>query len=98
MLPANEFNLIIVGDTESDEYASSLVQKTRALKNISWIGHVNNFYDIGGYGQFDVILRADPDHRVGRTMYEGLISGNVLITPLGKRRKDIGLFANEICK
>tara|TARA_B100001093_G_C26823817_1_gene1013121 strand:- start:389 stop:1573 length:1185 start_codon:yes stop_codon:yes gene_type:complete len=84
LLPANEFNLIIVGDTDSDVYASSLVQKTCVLKNIFWIGHVNNFYDTGGYGQFDVLLRADPDHRVGRTMYEGLISGNVLITPLGK--------------
>ena len=31
-LPENEFNLIIVGQTDSDVYASSLVQKTRALK------------------------------------------------------------------
>ena len=87
MLPENEFKLIIVGEIESNAYASSLVQKTYAAKNISWIGHVNNFYNNGGYEQFDVLLRADPDHRVGRTMYEGLISGNVLITPLRKDEK-----------
>jgi glycosyltransferase involved in cell wall biosynthesis len=87
MLPENEFNLIIVGEIASNAYASSLVQKTYASKNIFWIGHVNNFYNKGGYEQFDVLLRADPDHRVGRTMYEGLISGNVLVTPLSKYEK-----------
>lgn len=83
------FNLIeddraklhIIGDVSNNEYARSLQNYTYRNKNIVWRGHLKDFYNRGGYEAIDVVVRGDPDFRVGRTMYEALVSGCMLVIP-----------------
>ena len=78
--------LFIIGTTEQNFYAKKLIEETKDDNNVVWLGHIDQFFESGGYRDLDILLRADPDHRVGRTMYEGLISSNKLLIPLEKGR------------
>ncbi len=75
--------LYVVGSYEDNHYAQNLIKMTRNMR-VVWLGHIDRFFEKGGYRNFDVLLRAESDHRVGRTMYEGLVSGNKIVIPLSR--------------
>lgn len=71
--------LIVFGSTDS-EYASSIKMKwLNRTGKIIWAGEHEHLAKRGAYSRIDVVVRADPSFRTGRTVYEGLYAGSDIV-------------------
>jgi glycosyltransferase involved in cell wall biosynthesis len=71
--------LIVFGSTDS-EYASSIKMKwLNRTDKIVWAGEHEYLAKRGAYSRIDVVVRADPSFRTGRTVYEGLYAVSDLV-------------------
>ncbi|NLQ06200.1 hypothetical protein [Cylindrospermopsis raciborskii] len=71
--------LIVFGSTDS-EYASSIKMKwLNRTSKIIWVGEHEYLAKRGAYSRIDVVVRADPSFRTGRTVYEGLYAESDIV-------------------
>jgi len=71
--------LYVIG--RQNKYSLYLEKKFKHIKNIEFVGEVDNLFSRGGYFFIDCIVRGEAEFCTGRSVYESLYSGGLAILP-----------------
>lgn len=80
-LDANLENCILFFVGEGEERSNLEFFANKTPETIKLLGTLNNVSENGIYNNIDVVLRGDPSFRTGRTVFEALYAGCIVVMP-----------------
>lgn len=80
-LNANLYNaeLLVIGKINS--YAINIKKKYKNNNNIKWTGEIDSLSTSGAFSKINCLIRGEKQFCTGRTVYESLYSGGVVLLP-----------------